>query len=135
MKNLNSNSEAEDATPHNRMIAGVQVKGKVIDHQTRCTHYHSALDIIAIKFKCCNTYYPCYSCHQEDTDHVAVPWPVDERDTKAVLCGACGHELTIAEYLSSHNTCPSCHASFNPNCAKHYGLYFEVDGRSQKNEY
>ena len=105
MKNLTSNSEAEDTTPHNRIIAGMLVKGKVIDHQTRCTHYHSALDIIAIKFKCCNTYYPCYSCHLEETDHVAVPWPLVERDTKAILCGACGHEFPFA--LSARRSCIS----------------------------
>jgi uncharacterized CHY-type Zn-finger protein len=119
------NTNTPDNLPRERMIAGMPVKGKVIDDQTRCSHYHTHLDIIAIKFKCCDTYYPCYSCHQEDTDHAAVTWSLQERDTKAILCGACGHELTITEYLSSQNTCPSCHASFNPNCEKHYGLYFE----------
>jgi len=114
-----------DNIPQERLIFGIPVKGKVIDDQTRCSHYHSHLDIIAIKFKCCDTYYPCYSCHQEAADHPAVTWPLHECDTKAILCGACGHELTITEYLSCNNTCTSCHASFNPNCEKHYALYFE----------
>lgn len=43
----------------------VQVIGKPIDHQIRCIHYHTTNDIIAIKFKCCDQYYPCYSCHDE----------------------------------------------------------------------
>ena len=52
----------------------ITIKGKLVDDQTRCVHYQSELDIIAIKFKCCDTYYPCYSCHQEDADHLAQIW-------------------------------------------------------------
>ena len=40
---------------------GHHVAGDVIDSETRCTHYHSELDIIAIKFYCCDTYFPCFS--------------------------------------------------------------------------
>ena len=29
------------------------VYGSIVDHETRCIHYHTQLDIIAIKFKCC----------------------------------------------------------------------------------
>lgn len=103
------------------------VKGQVIDNETRCAHYHTNLDIIALKFKCCNSYFPCYSCHQEETDHAATQWEVTEREEKAILCGACGRELSIREYLASNNTCPSCQSSFNPNCKKHYNLYFKLD--------
>jgi len=116
-----------DTLPHDRIIAGLMVKGKVIDNQTRCAHYHTDLDIIAIKFKCCDTYYPCYSCHKEATDHLAVTWAINERDKKAILCGACGHELTIQEYMASNNTCTSCQSLFNPNCKKHYDLYFTME--------
>ena len=49
------------------------IKGKPVDKQTRCEHYQSELDIIAIKFKCCNDYYPCFSCHAETTRRI---WPV-----------------------------------------------------------
>ncbi|GIQ68268.1 hypothetical protein XYCOK13_10920 [Xylanibacillus composti] len=31
-----------------------------IDEQTRCRHYHSELDRIAIRFKCCDQFYGCY---------------------------------------------------------------------------
>jgi uncharacterized CHY-type Zn-finger protein len=116
-----------DTIPHDRLIYGVLVKGQVIDNQTRCSHWHSNLDIIALKFKCCDTYYPCYSCHEEKAGHKATTWEVGERDEKAVLCGGCGRELTIREYLASNNICPSCQASFNPNCKKHYHLYFKSD--------
>ena len=107
-------------------ISENRILGKPIDKQTRCSHYHSSSDIIAIKFKCCHQYYPCYSCHDETAGHAAEVWEKEERTTKAVLCGACGHEMTINEYFSSQNQCPSCRSDFNPNCGKHYYLYFEV---------
>ena len=44
---------------------GHHVAGNVIDSETRCAHYHTELDIIAIKFYCCDTYFPCYQCHEE----------------------------------------------------------------------
>lgn len=116
-----------DTIPHDRIIGGLMVKGKVIDNQTRCSHYHTELDIIAIKFKCCDTYFPCYSCHKETADHEAITWPEKEWDKKAILCGVCGHELTVREYMDSNNTCPLCQSSFNPNCKKHYDLYFTMN--------
>lgn len=116
-----------DTIPHERIIGGLMVKGKVIDNQTRCSHYHTDLDIIAIKFKCCDTYYPCYSCHKETADHEAITWPENEWDSKAILCGVCGYELTVKEYMASNNTCPLCQSSFNPNCKKHYDLYFTMN--------
>jgi len=104
----------------------IKVKGKLVDDQTRCEHYHSPLDIIAIKFKCCEEYYPCYKCHEECADHEAEVWKREEWDTKAILCGVCKEELTINEYMSSGNYCPRCQSAFNPGCSKHYHLYFEI---------
>jgi uncharacterized CHY-type Zn-finger protein len=101
------------------------VKGKLVDEETRCVHYHSELDIIAIKFKCCDTYYPCFSCHEEDVDHEAVSWSKKEFDEKAVLCGICKYEMSIREYMECNSSCPKCKAEFNPRCANHYHLYFE----------
>ncbi|GHB49992.1 hypothetical protein GCM10008106_33460 [Mongoliitalea lutea] len=89
-------------------------------------HWHSALDVIAIKFKCCDKYYPCFSCHEEEADHKYEVWPKDAFDQKAILCGVCGHELTIQEYMDSNNSCPKCEANFNPGCSNHYHLYFDV---------
>ena len=104
----------------------VIIKGSVTDDQTRCTHYHSALDIIAIKFKCCQTYYPCFYCHQESADHQPERWKKEEWHEKAILCGVCKTELTIREYFDSNYACPVCNSSFNPGCVNHNQLYFEV---------
>ena len=103
-----------------------EVKGKPVDNETRCTHYHSALDVIAIKFKCCNTYYPCFYCHEETAGHAAEVWSKTEFDTKAILCGVCKQEITIHEYQRSNYQCPHCSTSFNPKCSNHNHLYFEV---------
>ncbi|RPF53388.1 CHY zinc finger protein [Aquisalibacillus elongatus] len=102
------------------------IKGKIIDEETRCEHYHSAQDVIAIKFRCCGEYYPCYQCHQETADHTAETWQPELFHEKAILCGVCKHELTIHEYLNSSNECPVCQASFNPGCKLHHHLYFSV---------
>ena len=79
---------------------GLHVSGNVIDSETRCAHYHTELDIIAIKFYCCDTYFPCFQCHEEAGCGNAKVWPIERFDEKAVLCGCCGHELTINEYLA-----------------------------------
>ncbi len=102
------------------------VRGLVVDDETRCVHYRTALDIVAIRFACCREYYPCHLCHAETTDHPAARWPVAQQGERAVLCGACGHELTIADYLES-DACPMCTSPFNPGCRLHTHLYFEVD--------
>lgn len=102
------------------------VKGKPIDDQTRCIHWHSPLDIIAIRFKCCDTYYPCYDCHAESADHKPQVWLKNERGAKAILCGVCKTELSIQQYFDSGNNCPHCKSAFNPNCSHHYHLYFEM---------
>ena len=103
----------------------IEIKGKLVDMQTRCVHYHSDLDIIAIKFKCCDTYYPCFSCHEEVAGHSAQVWGKNEFNVLAILCGACKKELTIRQYMESQATCPHCEAAFNPKCSNHYHLYFE----------
>jgi uncharacterized CHY-type Zn-finger protein/rhodanese-related sulfurtransferase len=104
-----------------------QVHGVEVDSQTRCAHYHSALDIVAIKMKCCATYFSCKDCHAALSDHPLEPWPLETRRQKAVLCGACGAELTIQAYLESSERCPSCGARFNPRCRDHHADYFAAD--------
>ncbi|MEW6362556.1 MAG: CHY zinc finger protein [Pyrinomonadaceae bacterium] len=108
-----------------RQIFGEMIYGGVIDDETRCIHWNSPLDIIAIKFSCCGQWYPCYDCHREAADHEAAPWPQTERHVRAVLCGGCGHKLSIDEYLDCGSICPACGRRFNPGCARHYHLYFE----------
>lgn len=101
----------------------VPVRGPVVDEQTRCIHYHSPLDVIAIKFACCGEYYPCHLCHAETAGHTAAVWPVARHGELAVLCGVCQTELTITEYLGVDD-CPHCAAPFNPGCRLHSHLYF-----------
>ena len=115
-------------------IHGIEVKGVGIDPQTRCAHYSTPQDVIAIKFYCCQNYYPCYSCHHAVADHQAIAWASDQFDEKAILCGVCGWEMSITEYMNSHYTCPNCEAEFNLRCQNHYGLYFEMtDGLDLRN--
>jgi uncharacterized CHY-type Zn-finger protein len=101
------------------------IKGKPIDVQTRCVHWNSELDVIAIKFKCCGEYYPCFECHEETTGHPAQQWKKTEFAEKAILCGRCQTELIISEYLASGHQCQNCGGAFNPRCSLHYHLYFE----------
>lgn len=99
------------------------VHGPTVDEQTRCIHYATPLDVIAIRFACCGEYYPCHLCHEESADHPAHPWPADSDDVRAILCGQCWSELTIGEYRVATG-CPRCGAPFNPRCAAHHPIYF-----------
>lgn len=103
-----------------------EIKGQTVDNETRCSHYHTDLDIIAIKFRCCATYYPCFFCHEEEINHATEKWKKNEFDTLAILCGVCKHEMTINEYLNCSAVCPTCSSAFNPKCSNHYPLYFEI---------
>jgi uncharacterized CHY-type Zn-finger protein len=102
------------------------VHGVTLDPETRCAHYHSRLDIIAIKMRCCETYYACRECHDTLAGHACAVWPVEEWGQAAVLCGACGAELSVRRYLDCDSTCPTCRAPFNPGCRGHHHLYFEA---------
>jgi len=104
-----------------------QVMGLDLDSQTRCAHYRSPLDIIAIKMKCCGAYFACRECHDALADHPGEVWPRAAWDQKAVLCGACGSELTIEQYMNCFNQCPHCASPFNPGCRNHYHFYFEPE--------
>jgi uncharacterized CHY-type Zn-finger protein len=110
-----------------RVVHNVRVYGSTVDDQTRCSHYLSSLDIVAIKFRCCEKWFPCRTCHDEAESHSADVWPREEFNTPAVLCGCCGRLLSISEYFGCGNECPACGSGFNPGCEKHYHLYFDVD--------
>lgn len=107
------------------MAHAEKVKGVGVDPETRCIHYHSEIDRIAIKFYCCREYYPCFECHQAVGCGNPQVWPKEEFSQKTVLCGSCGYELTTAQYLQCESTCPNCSAAFNPGCSLHKHLYFE----------
>lgn len=104
------------------------VGGAVVDAQTRCAHYAGALDVVAIRFRCCDRWYPCLHCHDASEDHAPTPWPRAEHDAAALLCGVCGTRLTIRAYLAAdaaRPACPACGAGFNPGCRRHHPVYFE----------
>ncbi|MEM0961840.1 MAG: CHY zinc finger protein, partial [Bacteroidota bacterium] len=62
----------------------VPLRGIAVDPQTRCAHYDGPTDIVAFRFACCDTYYPCHRCHDEATDHAARVWPRDRFDEPSV---------------------------------------------------
>ena len=104
------------------------VKGVKVDTETRCAHYHTEVDIIAIKFYCCQEYYACYYCHEELEDHSPEKWPKDKWEQKAILCGSCGEELAIHTYMSA-SECPHCSHPFNERCSHHFPLYFDMKNK------
>jgi uncharacterized CHY-type Zn-finger protein len=102
-----------------------EIRGVALDAETRCAHWHSALDVIAIRMKCCGVYYACKDCHDALAGHAIVVWPRAEWNEKAVLCGACSCEMSVRDYLDCANACPACGAGFNPGCRSHNHFYFE----------
>ncbi|CAN9267945.1 unnamed protein product [Alternaria alternata] len=104
----------------------VTVHGVSVTPLTQCAHWHSPLDIIAIKHFCCQKFYACISCHDACESHMSSVWPFARRDESAVLCGQCKHILTISEYMESGSKCTQCASAFNPGCNNHWELYFEL---------
>lgn len=100
------------------------VHGRTVDAETRCVHYSTVLDVVAIRFRCCDRYYPCISCHWEAETHPVLRWPADTWQERAILCGVCRAELSIHAYRVA-SACTRCGAGFNPGCATHFRLYFE----------
>jgi len=92
-------------TPHDHLVVGVAV-----DDETRCAHYHSDRDVVAIQFPCCETYYPCFRCHERCVDHDAERWPRGRFDEPAVLCGACGETLSAGDRVRVALTCYEDHS-------------------------
>ena len=109
--------------------AAPRVYGAAVDAATRCIHFHSELDIVAIKFACCLRYYPCFQCHDEavqleSNPHATQRWLETTWSSTAILCGACRHQMSIVTYRQAPR-CPHCAAEFNPGCRLHAHLYFE----------
>lgn len=103
----------------------VPLRGVAVDAETRCDHYETALDVIALRFGCCETYYPCFQCHSAVTDHEPAVWPRSRFDESAVLCGVCRETMTASAYFDCKERCPHCGAQFNPGCRRHRDRYFE----------
>ena len=105
---------------------GPTVRGVGVDRETRCAHYRSPRDVVAIRMKCCGEWYACRECHDALAAHPVQLWPRREWDEAAVLCGVCGTAMSIRAYVGGGVACPSCNAAFNPGCRAHHRLYFEV---------
>src|SRR5258706_8963259 len=101
-----------------------EVRGVEIDAQTRCVHWHSAVDIVAIKMRCCGVYYACKDCHIALAGHAIAVWGRGEWEDRAVLCGACGGEMTIRENLDCAARGPGGGAGVNPGCRNPFHFFF-----------
>jgi uncharacterized CHY-type Zn-finger protein len=108
-----------------RTVGDWAVHGVEVGAETRCGHFGSERDVIALRFGCCERFYPCYACHDAVVDHDAEPWPRERFDEPAVLCGVCETALTASTYLSANHECPSCGVAFNPGCEAHHDRYFD----------
>lgn len=104
----------------------VPLRGVAVDAETRCAHWNAPVDVIALRFGCCEDYYPCARCHDATTDHESTPWPRKRFDEPAVLCGVCSESVTPREYFDGDAVCPNCGAAFNSGCRSHRDAYFEV---------
>jgi uncharacterized CHY-type Zn-finger protein len=104
----------------------IEVHGRLVDEQTRCVHYRTILDVVAIQFKCCGRYYACYRCHEESESHDVLRWAIADIGQHALYCGVCKGSLTIAGYLDCGFACVLCRAPFNPGCAEHRDQYFNL---------
>jgi uncharacterized CHY-type Zn-finger protein len=115
---------APSGTLEDSAITRPLVYGLDLDSETRCRHWHAKRDVVAIRMKCCGLYYACKDCHEALAGHPIKTWPEAEWDSNAVLCGACGIEISIRDYLACNDACPACGAPFNPGCRLHRRFYF-----------
>ena len=119
----------------------VPLRGVAVDPDTRCAHWDSAVDVVALRFGCCGAFSPCHACHAATADHDPEPWPRPRFDDPAVLCGVCGTTLSARAYLDGDSegrspsasratpdddACPACGAAVNPGCRRHRDRYFEA---------
>src|SRR5260370_35494239 len=92
----------------------LEIIGLDVDYQTRCEHSASALDVLALRFKCCEAYYACVECHDALAGHEVKVWGKLDHDAKILLCGACRTEFTIRTLLRCNDRCPNCNTAVNP---------------------
>lgn len=92
----------------------IEIIGLDVDYQTRCEHSASALDVLALRFKCCGAYYACVECHDALAGHEVKVWGNLDHDAKVLLCGACRTEFTIQILLQCNDRCPNCNTALNP---------------------
>ncbi|KRL43329.1 CHY zinc finger protein [Lacticaseibacillus manihotivorans] len=97
-----------------------KIYGQQLDVASRCRHYHSDLDVVALWCGQCQKFWACYEFHDAMGDHEFVPLP---KAQALVLCGACRCMMTYSQYQSG--ACPNCWYPFNPRCELHTDHYFQ----------
>lgn len=91
--------------------------------ESRCSHWHSELDVLAIQAPCCQKFYACASCHDACEDHSLEPWPSSTSvEHNALLCGVCRHSYSIRAYINGPEPprCQACGVDMNPGCKLHW---------------
>ena len=91
--------------------------------ESRCKHYHSKLDVLALESSCCNKFYSCVKCHDEMENHAMIPWDSDTSlNRHALLCGVCEKTFSIRTWdmynyicLSSQHCTLRCQKCWNKN--------------------
>ncbi|WP_165242768.1 CHY zinc finger protein [Corynebacterium lizhenjunii] len=96
-----------------------------IDGQGRCEHWHSEVDVVANRCATCGMWWACSLCHTQASDHAFGPMPLD---APAAACGVCGLQMDYRAYRQAQqkHCCPGCGHGFNPGCALHTEIYFQL---------
>ena len=106
--------------------ATLNFEGVGLDAETRCAHWHGPTDVLAIRFPCCDRWFACFECHAALADHPPKRWAKTSFGAAALACGVCRETFSVKSYLARSEACPACGAAFNPGCALHHHLYFEI---------
>ena len=61
-----------------------------------------------IYLKCCNKYYNCYYCHNEENNHI-----VKKSDIKNIKCTSCNEIQDIIKIDKTTNKCSKCNIRFS----------------------
>ena len=97
-----------------------KIWGREIDSEGRCAHYHQNNDIVGLKCSTCQKYFACYQCHDELMDH---SFKACDKTDYPAICGKCRNIINFEDY--KEGSCIHCHAPFNPNCHRHWSIYFK----------
>jgi uncharacterized CHY-type Zn-finger protein len=60
-------------TPAHDPRFAVPLRGQAADDETRCAHWDDPVDVVALRFACCETYYPCFTAERHPSGGDACP--------------------------------------------------------------
>ena len=87
-----------------------------LDIKTKCKHYKNNMNIYA---DCCNKYFDCYLCHNNESDH-----KITAKNITKIKCLTCTYDN---DYDPQNNKCKMC----NTNYSLHFcNICFIWDNRS-----